>query len=127
MIRRPPRSTRTDTLFPYTTLFRSLASPLHAAGISGTGGAIWSYTAFDYNPSLTGPRSRKSLHPVRHLDAEKRQHEIELPQRRAGERQARPPQRRVRPAPDQAGARETAEHLAGGARGEEGREAEEVR
>src|SRR3546814_16390256 len=32
MIRRPPRSTRTDTLFPYTTLFRSclprrLASP----------------------------------------------------------------------------------------------------
>src|SRR3546814_3793188 len=28
MIRRPPRSTRTDTLFPYTTLFRSF---LHAA------------------------------------------------------------------------------------------------
>src|SRR3546814_19904431 len=28
MIRRPPRSTRTDTLFPYTTLFRSQA-PLH--------------------------------------------------------------------------------------------------
>src|SRR3546814_8704873 len=27
MIRRPPRSTRTDTLFPYTTLFRSLARP----------------------------------------------------------------------------------------------------
>src|SRR3546814_8971289 len=26
MIRRPPRSTRTDTLFPYTTLFRSLAA-----------------------------------------------------------------------------------------------------
>src|SRR3546814_3918442 len=25
MIRRPPRSTRTDTLFPYTTLFRSAA------------------------------------------------------------------------------------------------------
>src|SRR3546814_7256272 len=25
MIRRPPRSTRTDTLFPYTTLFRSRA------------------------------------------------------------------------------------------------------
>src|SRR3546814_18979765 len=31
MIRRPPRSTRTDTLFPYTTLFRSLvpAADLH--------------------------------------------------------------------------------------------------
>src|SRR3546814_3634922 len=26
MIRRPPRSTRTDTLFPYTTLFRSASS-----------------------------------------------------------------------------------------------------
>src|SRR3546814_12986596 len=27
MIRRPPRSTRTDTLFPYTTLFRSSLNP----------------------------------------------------------------------------------------------------
>src|SRR3546814_3145221 len=27
MIRRPPRSTRTDTLFPYTTLFRSVHLP----------------------------------------------------------------------------------------------------
>src|SRR3546814_11404092 len=26
MLRRPPRSTRTDTLFPYTTLFRAMAS-----------------------------------------------------------------------------------------------------
>src|SRR3546814_8665179 len=33
MIRRQPRSTRTDTLFPYTTLFRSL-TPLSAAGTS---------------------------------------------------------------------------------------------
>src|SRR3546814_19963446 len=39
MRRRPPRSTRTDTLFPYTTLFRSpdrepcgLPLPLHAGG-----------------------------------------------------------------------------------------------
>src|SRR3546814_16118588 len=31
MIRRPPRSTRTDTLFPYTTLFRS-----HCVGGMGT-------------------------------------------------------------------------------------------
>src|SRR3546814_10808186 len=29
MIRRPPRSTRTDTLFPYTTLFRSHLSEQH--------------------------------------------------------------------------------------------------
>src|SRR3546814_11150360 len=32
MIRRPPRSTRTDTLFPYTTLFRS---ELLGAGLEG--------------------------------------------------------------------------------------------
>src|SRR3546814_17166505 len=33
MIRRPPRSTRTDTLFPYTTLFRSaLTRPLRDLG-----------------------------------------------------------------------------------------------
>src|SRR3546814_3001370 len=31
MIRRPPRSTRTDTLFPYTTLFRSIAISLTTA------------------------------------------------------------------------------------------------
>src|SRR3546814_8105613 len=30
MIRRPPRSTRTDTLFPYTTLFRSRRLRQHA-------------------------------------------------------------------------------------------------
>src|SRR3546814_11276104 len=33
MIRRPPRSTRTDTLFPYTTLFRSY--PLESLGNDG--------------------------------------------------------------------------------------------
>src|SRR3546814_5013062 len=32
MIRRPPRSTRTDTLFPYTTLFRSTDSAGGGAG-----------------------------------------------------------------------------------------------
>src|SRR3546814_18185892 len=31
MIRRPPRSTRTDTLFPYTTLFRSAGAGLAGA------------------------------------------------------------------------------------------------
>src|SRR3546814_11628366 len=41
MIRRPPRSTRTDTLFPYTTLFRSLRhqrrAPRAAEGIGDWG------------------------------------------------------------------------------------------
>src|SRR3546814_14496937 len=34
MIRRPPRSTRTDTLFPYTTLFRSLRAFRRHGGVS---------------------------------------------------------------------------------------------
>src|SRR3546814_9204240 len=34
MIRRPPRSTRTDTLFPYTTLFRS-EDPVVGRGLGG--------------------------------------------------------------------------------------------
>src|SRR3546814_15247454 len=32
MIRRPPRSTRTDTLFPYTSLFRSLGLLVNVGG-----------------------------------------------------------------------------------------------
>src|SRR3546814_3630599 len=38
MIRRPPRSTRTDTLVPYTTLFRS-HHPARGRGADGRGGA----------------------------------------------------------------------------------------
>src|SRR3546814_9167149 len=37
MLRRPPRSTRTDTLFPYTTLFRSDAIAVGAALAVGGG------------------------------------------------------------------------------------------
>src|SRR3546814_2651510 len=47
MIRRPPRSTRTDTLFPYTTLFRSLERVLRVRrdtlpGAAGSSKAQWS-------------------------------------------------------------------------------------
>src|SRR3546814_6653803 len=35
MLRRPPRSTRTDTLFPYTTLFRSHYSPSYGRRSAG--------------------------------------------------------------------------------------------
>src|SRR3546814_4605648 len=38
MIRRPPRSTRTDTLFPYTTLFRSMSADDLLAGIGAYDG-----------------------------------------------------------------------------------------
>src|SRR3546814_18166903 len=37
MIRRPPRSTRTDTLFPYTTLFRSSVVTDHIETFTETG------------------------------------------------------------------------------------------
>src|SRR3546814_1288225 len=63
MIRRPPRSTRTDTLFPYTTLFRSPApeSGLHPelenpAGRSSPGPAA--RKASPYGPA--GPAHRIS-------------------------------------------------------------------
>src|SRR3546814_979417 len=43
MIRRPPRSTRTDTLFPYTTLFRSDAAPRADGGCrhAAAHGRLW--------------------------------------------------------------------------------------
>src|SRR3546814_5542840 len=47
MIRRPPRSTRTDTLFPYTTLFRSQPSVACSRPSFSTSIGVW----------LTTPRS----------------------------------------------------------------------
>src|SRR3546814_14001765 len=56
MIRRPPRSTRTDTLFPYTTLFRSqVPSELHAGGRPGVGGRL--------NEQLRPVRLHRLQHP----------------------------------------------------------------
>src|SRR3546814_20835427 len=46
MIRRPPRSTRTDTLFPYTTLFRSLL--LNPIGLLVTGVAVAGYLVWKH-------------------------------------------------------------------------------
>src|SRR3546814_7871449 len=46
MIRRPPRSTRTDTLFPDTTLFRSYANgPLSPGRVAASAGAA------DFDPA----------------------------------------------------------------------------
>src|SRR3546814_3414590 len=51
MIRRPPRSTRTDTLFPYTTLFRSPRGRRGQRGGLGDAGA-----------AATGPEAADSPH-----------------------------------------------------------------
>src|SRR3546814_4421340 len=56
MIRRPPRSTRTDTLFPYTTLFRSPSeciSPRQPNGRSLAGGLRRYMAAHKYGNSRT--------------------------------------------------------------------------
>src|SRR3546814_10096682 len=54
MIRRPPRSTRTDTLFPYTTLFRSAASPPF-------GPPSWRFASWS-PPAAISPASRSEEH-----------------------------------------------------------------
>src|SRR3546814_8112139 len=64
MIRRPPRSTRTDTLFPYTTLFRSNQSRA-------------------FPPASRRGRNRRRFVPDRD------DHQSRLPARRAG-RSCRP-------------------------------------
>src|SRR3546814_15776872 len=66
MIRRPPRSTRTDTLFPYTTLFRSLlgqesyrgleiaVNEMHkAGGLNGEQITILKADAVDPTPAVS--------------------------------------------------------------------------
>src|SRR3546814_7924543 len=55
MIRRPPRSTRTDTLFPYTTLFRSppALTPRSSGAGSGVPGPSSSTTTVGVPPSRT--------------------------------------------------------------------------
>src|SRR3546814_5094576 len=51
MIRRPPRSTRTDTLFPYTTLFR----------FGGPGSCFRRSTSVGVESSATSPPSKDEL------------------------------------------------------------------
>src|SRR3546814_18832042 len=49
MIRRPPRSTRTDTLFPYTTLFRSCPSMIWPVAFTTP---VWHDQSFGGTPSF---------------------------------------------------------------------------
>src|SRR3546814_16689185 len=49
MIRRPPRSTRTDTLFPYTTLFRSIPYAVRLVGGPHDGDLVGTSTLGDFD------------------------------------------------------------------------------
>src|SRR3546814_9100431 len=51
MIRRPPRSTRTDTLFPYPTLFRS-EGQVHGGVAQGIGQALYERCVYDADGQL---------------------------------------------------------------------------
>src|SRR3546814_10607928 len=93
MIRRPPRSTRTDTLFPYTTLFRSRQTGIEvqfarAAVIVETIGAIDILLDLDDHQSGTDgvDRSRRIVHEIARLGAPPVDHRLDA----AVER--RPPQ-----------------------------------
>src|SRR3546814_2889455 len=70
MIRRPPRSTRTDTLFPYTTLFRSEAvNPEKAASEAPTDDATSAETPAE--PVVEKPkRSRRKAAPKTEAEIE---------------------------------------------------------
>src|SRR3546814_4140210 len=77
MLRRPPRSTRTDHLFPYTTLFRSwlaakarqqvddLASPHRAQLLAERQIEALSRVCAEYRPSAGHPRPSEARDPAR--------------------------------------------------------------
>src|SRR3546814_2741241 len=82
MIRRPPRSTRTDTLFPYTTLFRSIThSPFQPLSVP----AMFHHHGNEaHGPSqrLYGPWSQHQGHmhltPLRPLSRPEGPHTVPL-------------------------------------------------
>src|SRR3546814_11759047 len=84
MIRRPPRSTRTDTLFPYTTLFRSAARRKvrdhHAHGCAGV--AVGAGGAVGETVAAPEPRQGESLVSPLGLRAADLREQLALPSSR---------------------------------------------
>src|SRR3546814_11544274 len=65
MIRRPPRSPRTDTLFPYTTLFRSvIVDDLDIERVAGLESEAQPPLVVDPDAPLANPVARQCLEPV---------------------------------------------------------------
>src|SRR3546814_4691323 len=63
MIRRPPRSTRTDTLFPYTTLFRSIQGQgTHDRLLAGDIGCVDRVVHFLDALGVVGGQAREHQH-----------------------------------------------------------------
>src|SRR3546814_3942889 len=70
MIRRPPRSTRTDTLFPYTTLFRSAIMYLGRIVEIAPTSEIYGHAVHPYTQALLGEmpdvqRRRRTFVPIK--------------------------------------------------------------
>src|SRR3546814_4734209 len=75
MIRRPPRSTRTDTLFPYTTLFRSVYQSTSALNVttSSRAGSLPHLI-----PVTINPKSWPSADPTHARSTRSEEHTSEL-------------------------------------------------
>src|SRR3546814_7244559 len=76
MIRRPPESTRTDTLVPYTTLFRSIAQLFKCRHIGDARIALFARNG--NSTHRTGPQAR-------HSGGQSREHRLSLPGDQVGE------------------------------------------
>src|SRR3546814_20873575 len=70
MIRRPPRSTRTDTLFPYTTLFRSLVTATERYATLRRFSPAF-LDAFTFKASGTGTALIKAIDVIRDANTRK--------------------------------------------------------
>src|SRR3546814_15003974 len=74
MIRRPPRSTRTDTLFPYTTLFRSRPNVTADAAALG----LMSGNAVILRGGSEAVRSNRAIHAALAAGLRSEEHTSEL-------------------------------------------------
>src|SRR3546814_988632 len=67
MIRRPPRSTRTDTLFPYTTLFRSpTADGMHIEQLRALSSRVQINGSGDWNGTASNSYSHMKIRSEEH-------------------------------------------------------------
>src|SRR3546814_10274634 len=80
MIRRPPRSTRTDTLFPYTTLFRSGWNASHVINITDVGHLTSDADEGDDKMELAAKAASRTIWEVAafYTDARSEEHTSEL-------------------------------------------------